>query len=294
MRVRKCGEYFTAFVPGPAHVVRASESMYFVYLDEFGHIGPYTSRKARKHNSSPVFGIAGIILPEDAVRPFATFFLKQKEANFGKEIQNSRKIAAKWEKKGASFIRPNPMKKYVEARRLLHRVIKKIDHFDGKIFYHGREKIRGRSDLNANGLYKTVFSQALRDLDKFFVNRQENFVVVVDQHSARKELLECAVKTMYGYKPCRALASPPFEVESHLNQNIQAADWVATLIGKMAAFDILPEEYPDYQYFHEIFGDRVSSAKVNSALLRRSHAGTKGTSIDPDNPFAALLRLKQA
>ncbi|MBL3585877.1 DUF3800 domain-containing protein [Rhodovulum sulfidophilum] len=196
-------------VPGPALYVRASEFIYFVYLDEFGHIGPYCGRKARKHNESPVFGLAGMVLPEQQVRPFASYFLKMKEKPFHTEIIQSGKMSAKWEKKGTSFIRPNPMKKYVEARRKVLRILRKIGQCNGHVFYYGREKFRDRDDLNPIGLYTTCFAHALRRLDRFSTRLGENFVVVVDQHSARKELWECAVKTMYGNQPCRALASPP-------------------------------------------------------------------------------------
>ena len=35
---------------------------YFAYLDEFGHIGPYLGRQHPRHNDSPVFGFAGLVL----------------------------------------------------------------------------------------------------------------------------------------------------------------------------------------------------------------------------------------
>ena len=43
---------------------------YFAYLDEFGHVGPYVSRADPHHNDSPVFGLAGYVLPAVQVRGF--------------------------------------------------------------------------------------------------------------------------------------------------------------------------------------------------------------------------------
>ncbi len=37
--------------------------MYFSYLDEFGHDSPFVSRKRPRHNTSPVFGLAGFVMP---------------------------------------------------------------------------------------------------------------------------------------------------------------------------------------------------------------------------------------
>lgn len=244
--------------------------MYFAYLDEFGHIGPYVERSSRKHNESPVFGLAGFILPENAIRPFATYFLKQKEFTFKSDIEKSGKMAAKWEKKGTSFIRPKPLKEYVEIRRLLHRNLQKIDDLGGSIFYYGREKKKGiHEELNPTGLYTTCFAHALRRINSFCDERDSSFITIVDQHSARKELLETAAKTMFGSHPCKRLASPPFEVESYINQNIQAADWIATLIGRLAALETEPAQYPDYEYVKTLFWNRVQSMSKSSIIEKR-------------------------
>ena len=51
---------------------------YIVYLDEFGHIGPYVSSTHPKHNTHPAFGLGGFVLPINAVRPFSSFFFELK------------------------------------------------------------------------------------------------------------------------------------------------------------------------------------------------------------------------
>lgn len=51
---------------------------YIAYLDEFGHIGPYKGRNDPRYHDSPVFGLAGLILPFDQVRSFATWFFQLK------------------------------------------------------------------------------------------------------------------------------------------------------------------------------------------------------------------------
>jgi len=51
---------------------------HFAYLDEFGHIGPYVSRADRRYKESPVFGLAGFVLPSDQVRGFGTWFFQRK------------------------------------------------------------------------------------------------------------------------------------------------------------------------------------------------------------------------
>ena len=53
------------------------------FLDEFGHCGPYVARRDRRYNQSPVFGLAGYVIPHSEARNFATFFLQLKRQMLG-------------------------------------------------------------------------------------------------------------------------------------------------------------------------------------------------------------------
>ena len=69
-----------ALFPRPGTRVRAfvclgSRLIHIAYLDEFGHVGPYAARSDPHHNTSPVFGFAGFIMPADEVRGFGTVVL---------------------------------------------------------------------------------------------------------------------------------------------------------------------------------------------------------------------------
>lgn len=140
-----------------------------------------------------------------------------------------------------------------------------------RIFYSGREKIRNREDgLNATGLYKTVFSEAIRRIGAYCKALNQQFVIVIDQHSARRELLETASKTMYGEPRAYQLSSPPFEVESYLNQNIQAADWIAAIVGRLWNYKLDPVGFHEYKVYSELFWDRVHEAATHSMVKQRS------------------------
>lgn len=89
---------------------------YIAYLDEFGDIGPYIGRTDPKHNDSPVFGLAGFVLPIDEVRGFGTWFFKRKCELLQFEIDRSRAQPATWEKKGAGLYTVQNVTKYRELR----------------------------------------------------------------------------------------------------------------------------------------------------------------------------------
>lgn len=241
----------------------------FVYLDEFGHIGPFMSRSAIRYNESPVFGLAGIILPEGAIRPFATKFLQLKEHIFRAEIERAGVLASHWEKKGVEIFTPKQVAKYPHFRSTGFRLINYVRNCGGKIFYYGREKLRGTTNVKPTGLYTTVLSHTIRQLESYSGFAKTNYVMVVDEHSARKQLLITASKTMFGQDPARHLISPPFEVESYINQNIQAADWIAAIVGRLWAYEILPSDYADHLKLRNYFWDRVHQVATHSTVLPR-------------------------
>jgi len=241
-------------------------SISFVYLDEFGHIGPYISRTSPRYNESPVFGLAGIILPERAIRPFATKFLQLKEHLFQREIKQSGRLSSLWEKKGIEIFTAKHLAKYPHFRSTGFRLLNNLRSSGGNVFYYGREKKAGRTDLNSIGLYTTVLSHAIRQLENYGNASNTNFVMVVDEHSARKQLLVTASKTMFGQTPARHMLSPPFEVESYVNQNIQAADWVAAIIGRLWARELRPAEF---SLITKIFGNISGNESNKSQHIAR-------------------------
>ena len=70
------------------------------YLDEFGHIGPYVTKQYPRHNDSPVFGLAGFVMPSEHLPGFGTWFFQCKCDLLAFEIERSGQNPALWEKKG--------------------------------------------------------------------------------------------------------------------------------------------------------------------------------------------------
>jgi hypothetical protein len=270
--------------------VRASAFMIFAYLDEFGHAGPYYGVEHPKFNTSPVFGVAGFVLPETAIRPFATKFLKLKCNLLGPEIERSQKHGYEWEKKGSSLFTPSSIVKYPQIREAMLRLINEVRNSQGKIFYYGREKIRDTQEVRANGLYTTVFAHAIRQIDAYCESINDNFVLIVDEHSSRRELLETAAKTMFGQQPVRRLLSPPFEVESYLNQNIQAADWFATIVGRLWNHKLEPDDFAKYADYQKYFWARLHAVATHSSVMQREKRHKKTQISPPQTNLGRILK----
>ena len=96
-------------------------------------------------------------------------------------------------------------------------------------------------------------------------------MMILDQHSDRIRLLESASKTMFSpASPARCLLEPPFQVESHLYQTIQAADWIATMMGRLHAHNVAPTQYADWAWAETYYGRELRSLATHSSLWRPS------------------------
>lgn len=243
---------------------------YFAYLDEFGHIGPYIGRAAPKYNESPVFGLAGFVLPSQEERGFGTWFFQRKCELLAFEIERSGRHPALWEKKGASLYTVTNVVRYAELRRLTNRLFNKIEALGGFVFYVGIGKTAAPGKHNPNRLYARVFLEAIKRIDGFCAEDRdppENFVLILDEHDQRSALIAEATRSMYArYDRRRCLIEPPFHVESHRYQTLQAADWIAGLVGRLGAIWTDSAAWPENSVFRRYFEARLNRVSRRSGI----------------------------
>ncbi len=232
------GMGFRVFAP-------SDKPMYFAYLDEFGHIGPFVDRKHPRYKESPVFGLAGFVMPTDHVRHFGTWFFQRKCQLMKANIKRSGKHPWEWEKKGAKLYHPNNMHRYPWLRHFTLRLFSKIRNSGGFVFYCGLEKTASPGEHNPEGLYRSILRQSIKRIDEFCekdCSSPEGFALLLDEHDQRKSLLAQAARSMYGpADQCKRLVEQPFHLESHRYQNLQVADWIAGLIGWIEALWAAPK-----------------------------------------------------
>ena len=256
---------------------------YFVYLDEFGHIGPFVSRNDPRHKTSPVFGFAGIAIPVSEVRKFSIFFYQLKCRLLTYDIQrDSTTPPYAWEKKGSSLYTVKNIERYAELRQATYRIINKIRSLGGFLFYSGIEKEPPCEAHRPEALYLSVLRDCIRRLDSYCKHNQSTFSMLLDAidsdepGSKRKFRLAgiCAASSeMFGShhgNTCTTLLEPPYQLESHLYQNLQCADWFCGLINRYLTHDLLPEQYDDYGIFKKYFEERLRGVLKAHSLRRRT------------------------
>jgi len=254
-------------------------NMFLVYLDEFGHIGPYLNRESGKFSESPVFGLAGLILPVDEVRPFATWFYKRKCELLEFEINKAGEHPATWEKKGSSLYTVKNLTKYRELRAFTNRFLNRIAACGGRVIYVGLHKQADVKEHKPLRLYLAVLKEMMKRLNQICESDHEerNCLIIMDEHQERQAILTEASREMFSKEnPRRRLIEPPFQVESHRYQTVQAADWICGLVGRLGPYWVLPNEYPENQIVEQYFGPRIRQVSAGSGIRgdRRLQAST--------------------
>ena len=152
------------------------------------------------------------------------------------------------------------------ARALEDRLI------DGFVFYVGVRKTAAPGDHNANRLYARMFLEAIKRIDDYCdedCDPAKEFVLILDEHEQRSELLTEAAKSMYGRRERRRhLVEPPFHLESHRYQTVQAADWIAGLVGRLGAIWADPEAWPKNEPFRRYFEHRLNRVSRRSGIRK--------------------------
>ncbi len=213
-------------------------------------------------------------MPADQVRVFSTWFYKLKCHLLAFELAQSGETAYRWEKKGASLYTTTNVLKYSELRQATFRIFNKIERCGGSIFYTGIEKTAPPSEHFPNPMMFSVLRTAIRKLDSYCLDKDAGFIMFLDHHDdamLQDALVTVPQQEMYGASPSRTLLEAPTQVESHRYQLMQAADWMCGLIGRIEAYKVRPDEYPDYDWTEKYFSHRLSRVAVRSGVRKQSN-----------------------
>jgi len=248
---------------------------YVVYLDEFGHVGPFLSRDHAQYKTSPVFGFGGFLLPADAVREFAIYFYRLKCRLLRFELDRQDQPAHRWEKKGAQLYTVQNVSRYKELRVSTGRLLSQIRKSGGYVVYAGECKSVEAHAHRAADLFKRQLLRLIRIADHFCRARNATFLVMLDEQQAgnlwRERNMEACTHAMFEdeNEKCRAMIEPPIQGESHLFQTLQCADWICGLMGRLHAYETAPDQYEDWAIFHGYFDARMREATLPACDLIR-------------------------
>lgn len=171
-----------------------------------------------------------------------------------------------FEKKGAALYTTTNVKIYPQVTRFTNRLYNALPKFNGNAFFVGRRKQMPLEEHNADGLYTHILREVIKRLNQHATELDTKFMIVLDQHPSRKKILTTASLSMFGSANADRLIEPPFQVESHRYQTVQAADWICGLVGRLGAYWTDPKEWADMKWAEDKFKDRLLAASVRSGI----------------------------
>ncbi|WP_114991853.1 DUF3800 domain-containing protein, partial [Mobiluncus mulieris] len=166
--------------------------MYVGYFDEFGHNGAYVARYDDSYKTHPVFGLGGFVIPAENVRKLSGAFRAIKENGLREEISakvtSQGKRVERWEKKGSALLTTRNIERYPETRKIIFRVINKLEQLDAQVVFYGQEKLRGTpsqvKETNSHR-YDHVMKQLIQRVN-WSLPDGENLLLVLDKQGERE------------------------------------------------------------------------------------------------------------
>lgn len=255
--------------------VDKEESLYLGYFDEFGHNGPYISRSHPTYKTHPVFGIGGFIIPAEHARELSARFRFIKEQGLKEEIdalvRSKGMPVEQWEKKGSALLTTKNIETYAQTRRIVFRVLSTLDKLGARVVFYGQQKPCGGPDTvleTTSQRYGHAMKQLITRVQGDLPGH-ETFLIVLDKQGKR-ERLEIFAETaafMFSNNNADRLIEPPMEVESHLYQTVQCADWICAILGRISAY-LLDPEFAEFTWAPKYFGTRLAALSTPSSKIR--------------------------
>lgn len=228
-------------------VARHNRGVLLAYIDEIGEPGAFVARDHDRFNTSPAFGYAGFIIPEQQARSFGSLFNQSKRSLFPDVMENAPH-SGRWEKKGASVFRRDTSQRFPQHLRVFDALVKQVRQVAGALFYYADEKPIGtpkQTGLNVADRETAAMREALNRIARHAESRGSNVMVMIDQvnEKTRAERLPAMyghiLGRAYEYPEMRRIIEPPMHVDSVLSSNIQFADWTAACVSRAIDYQLI-------------------------------------------------------
>ena len=208
-----------------------------LYLDETGTTDRHSIPLSK--SMTPMFTLAGVILPVDRWRDYDRAFLRLKRDFFAKEIDASSKIDAVWEIKGSKLFSP----RNADSERnkvFVYKVIDLIKSFDGSVV--GVNFLKSVRDPMARSSIYTKGLQILAErFDVFLRERDSKGFMIIDSrmaHMRKGSGVDYTVAVSYlSYifgndegRQLKKIVEAPMFADSGITAGLQIADIISGLI----------------------------------------------------------------
>lgn len=222
--------------------------MLIAYLDEVGETGAFVSRSDSRYKTSPAFGYAGFILPEQAVHTFSREFHYEKHTLFAELIGEDD--PGTWEAKGAFVFRDTTPTENPQNLRVFRHLVRRVTQLGGRLFYYASEKPLGtprQTNLDQRARESDALKEALNRLARYADSHDENIMVIMDRVNEKERSRQTS--DMYAHvfsrsqehEDMRRIIEAPMHLDSRISPCIQFADWVAACVNRAIDYQLIKD-----------------------------------------------------
>ena len=134
-----------------------------------------------------------------------------------------------------------------------------------------------KEKVDSKKLYGYILQEVIKRLNQECKSNNDEFMIIIDEQennakkkhgSMRAKIVEASAMAMFAGHNGKCLIEPPIQAESHLYQNLQCADWICGLIGRLAYYDLEPDNNNDLKWVDKYFRDRITKVSRRSSIRR--------------------------
>lgn len=243
--------------------------MLVAFLDEFGHEGVYINKSHPKHNTSPIFGYGGFIMRVDNIRDFSLSFNRMRHFFIENNKFLLKELYENYEVKGRHIFKEKSMSSRHKRRvsNLGHKLLNSINNSDGRIFYTGMEKYQSLKDHDPSNLHVATARNSIKNISKYATSIDEKVMIIFDQHSVHENRCRPIADSMIRGGQFKSLVEPPHEAISELYNNIQAADWICSILLRIFSCRSNPKDWKDSKAYCDKFEEKIVSMAIPQSSM---------------------------
>lgn len=270
--------------------------MLVAYLDEFGHVGPFVTSEHKKFHHHPLFGYAGIVLPEAQVRAFGARFEQRKFRMFRRDIMASGKHPRRWEKKGAELYTTGAQQRYPARNAQVLDLARYLSDRGGRFYFYGEHKPIGtvkETGRTPSETTRRALLGAVQNLCFYADQQKQNLLVLLDRGGPmpREEAITAMAAFIYSAsspEPMKRIIEVPMELESHRYGAMQFADWACAILSRASHYHFT--ESDSFQWAPELLEQLMARRTVQHSQLWLPE---QSEAVKPEMLFRRERWLKQ-
>jgi hypothetical protein len=251
------------------------------YIDEIGEPGPYVAKDHAKFNTNPVFGYAGLVVPDAGARRLGEIFTHEKRTLFAREIE-AAEHPGRWERKGSDIFTANAWTSHRSQVRVFRGLIGRLGTLGGRVFYYADQKEKGtRNQVRMDDQEReaSAMRETMNRLCRYAEQQEDNLLVLMDQVNEKERYRRTAATYAHvfarskDWQEMKRVVEPPMHIDSALSSNIQLADWIAAAVSRAIDYQLEPNSR--FAWIPSALGERFRQQITYESKLRLWQSSAK-------------------